>query len=176
MDYKEVELLSIGTVRVYIPPNTKISTMLRKKYAKRYPPQPVKMLPLATPKGQAPQSEPIKQNDGPEFDAWRKECDQIDDDRWAELNDLNFLFSLKDVVVPDGFDVEAQFGEEARFIDPEWEPKEGKFGRKMDYLDWVVLGNSTDQTTVTNAMNQLLALDQEVVNDVKDGFPDTVEG
>ena len=165
-EYKEVELLSIGKTRVYLPPNTKIATMLRKKYEDRYPPQPVKMLRKATPKGAPPEFEPIKQMDGPEFEAWQKEKEAIDNERWDEANSLNFLFSLRDVEVPDGFDADAQFGDEARFIDPDWAPRSGKLGIKLDYIEWVVLANSHDQNVVSEAMNQLLGLDQEVVDDV----------
>jgi hypothetical protein len=176
VEYKDVDLLSIGQVRVYLPPNTKIASMLRKKYAHLYPPQPVKMIKLATGKGQPAEYEPIRQESGPEFEAWRAECDQLDDRRFEEANNLNFLFSLRDVVVPDDFDVEAQFGRRARFIDPKWKPTPGEFGRDMDYLEWIVLANSHDQTAVSVAMNQLLGLDQEVVDDVKDSFPDQVAG
>lgn len=175
-DYKEVELKSIGKTRVYLPPNTKIATMLRKRYASRYPLQPVDRLPLATPKGQPQQYEDILINNGPKYDAWRKECDLVDDARFEDANGLNFLFSLKDVVVPDGFDADEQFGDEARYIDPEWKPRTGKLGVKLDYIEWVVLANSHDQNAVSTAMNQLLGLDQEVVEDVIDTFPGDVEG
>lgn len=150
--------------------------MLRKKYAKRYPPQPSDQIKLATPKGQSAQYETILIAKGPAYEAWRAECDAIDGERFEEANGLNFLFSLKDVEVPGDFDVDAQFGDEARYIDPDWQPKPDELGRKLDYVEWVVLGNSSDQATVSAAMNQLLGLDQEVVDDVIDTFPDNVEG
>jgi len=175
-EYKEVELLSIGKTRVYLPPNTKIATMLRKKYEGRYPSQPVKQIRKAVPKGQPAEYESILQMDGPEFEAWKGEKERIDNERWDEANALNFLFSLRDVETPADFDAEAQFGDEARFIDPDWEPRAGKLGVKLDYIEWVVLANSHDQNVVSDAMNQLLGLDQEVVDDVKASFPDTVEG
>jgi hypothetical protein len=174
--FKEVELFSIGKTRVYLPPNTKITTMLRKKYADRYPPQPSKQIKLATPKGQKEEYETILIVDGPKYDAWRKECDAIDAERWDEGEGLNYLFSLKDVVVPDDFDVEAQVGDEARYIDPDWKPRPDKLGRKLDYIEWIVLGNSHDQDVVGAALRQLLGLDQEVVQDVIDTFPDQVAG
>lgn len=174
-DYKEVKLFSIGKARVYLPPNTKIATMLRKKYAKRYPLQPSEQMKLAGPKGQSAQYETILIASGPAYDAWRAECDAIDEERFEEANGLNFLFSLKDVEVPDDFDVDVQFGDEARFIDPEWQPRPDTLGRKLDYIEWVVLANSHDQAVVSAAMNQLLGLDQEVVDDVIDTFPDNVE-
>lgn len=168
-------MFSIGKTRVYMPPNTKIATMLRKKYAKRYPAQPSNQIKLATPKGQPAQYETILTANGPAYDAWRAECVAVDEERFEEANGLNFLFSLKDVEVPDDFDANVQFGDEARFIDSEWQPRPGTLGRKLDYIEWVVLANSHDQAVVSAAMNQLLGLDQEVVDDVIDTFPDSME-
>lgn len=175
-EYKEVELFSIGKTRVYIPPNTKIASMLRKKYADRYPAQPAQQIKLATQKGQPAEYETILTATGPEYEAWRRACDAIDDERFTEANGLNFLFALRDVDVPGDFDADTQFGDEARFIDPDWKPRTGKLGRKLDYIEWVVLANSHDQALVSSAMNQLIGIEPEVVADVKDTFPDNVAG
>jgi len=174
--FNEVALKSVGKSRVHLPPNVRITTMLRKRYARRYPPQPSNQIKLATPKGQPAEYETILIARGPEYDAWRVECDVIDAERYTEGEGLNYLFALKDVVVPDDFDADAQFGDEVRYVDPDWKPRGGDLGRKLDYIEWVVLANSHDQNVVSLAMNQLLGLDQEVVDDVVNTFPDNMEG
>ena len=172
--YKDAVLLSIGEVRVYRPPTMKINRMVSAKY--KYPPQPTTTLEMYRGKGQPKESETILLVEGPEFDAWREECDAIDQARYTEINDNNYLYALKDVVVPDDFDAEADFGKFARRIDKAWKPREGEDGRVLDYLEWVVLGVGDDTVTVGDAMDELLGISQEVVDDVKESFPGDVAG
>lgn len=172
--YKDVVLKSIGKTRVYRPPNMRIHRMVSAKY--KYPPQPTSQVEMYRGKGQPKDVETILLVEGPEFDAWKAECDAIDERRFAEINEYNYLFALKDVSVPDDFDADAEFGEFARAIDPLWSSRPGDTGRKLDYLEWVVMGLADDETEVGNALNELLGLDMEVVNDVKSNFPGDVEG
>lgn len=175
--YKDVILKSIGKVRVHRPPNMKIHRMVSAKY--HYPPQPTKQVEMYRGKNEPPDIETILMVEGPEYDAWKGECDSIDAARFGEINEYNFLFALRDVKVPDGFDVEAEYGEFARSIDPNWNPRPRivpNLANKLDYLEWVVLGLSDDETTVGEALNELLGIDLEVVQDIKDNFQGDVEG
>ena len=172
--YKDVVLLSIGEVRVYRPPTMKINRMVSAKY--KYPLQPTTSVEMYRGKNQPKKKETILLVEGPEFDAWREECDAIDQARYTEINDNNYLYALKDVVVPDSFDADADFGDFARMVDEAWKPRDGKRGRTLDYLEWIVLGIGDDTITVGDAMDELLGISQEVVDDVKDSFPGDVAG
>lgn len=172
--YKDIVLLSIGKARVYRPPNMKIHRMISAKY--KYPDQPTTTVEMYRGKGQPKEKETILIVEGPEFDAWKGECDSIDKARHTEINDYNYLYALKDVVVPDDFDADIDPGTFARLIDKAWQPRPGTTGRKLDFLEWVVLGMSDDSTAVSDAIDELNGISQEVVDDVKDSFPGDVEG
>lgn len=172
--YKEVELLSVGKVRVYLPPNMKIHAMMQKRHP--LPPQPTMKVPLVTPKDEPKQYETLLIAKGPEFDAWEAECDGVRETIATEEDEQFYLFALKDVKVPDAFDIEAEYGELIRYKNETWEPRTGKIGRKLDYLEWVVMGYSDDMVAVTRALDELTGISQEVVDDVKATFPGDVEG
>lgn len=174
MKYKDIVLQSIGKVRVHRPPNMKIHRMVSAKF--KYPPQPVAEVEMYRGKNEPKETETILLVEGPEFDAWKAECDALDAQRYEEINDYNILYALKDVVVPDDFDAEAEFGDFAVLLDENWKPRQGRTGRKLDYLEWVVMGTADDSTAVSNAINSLLGIDLEVVQDVKNSFPGDVEG
>jgi hypothetical protein len=147
----------------------KIHRMVSGKY--KYPPQPTSTVEMYRGKNEPKEKETILLVEGPEFDAWKGECDAIDAARFEEINDYNYLYALKGVEVPDSFDVEGDIGDFARMIDESWKPRPGKNGRKLDYLEWVVLGTSDDSVAVSNAVDELMGISQEVVDDVKDSFP-----
>jgi hypothetical protein len=172
--YKDVVLQSVGKVRVYRPPNMKIHRMVSAKY--HYPPQPTRDVEMYRGKNEPKEVETVLIVEGPEFDAWRGECDSIDEARFTEINDYNYLYALKDVKMPDDFDPETEFGEFARMLDENWKPRGGSNGRRLDYLEWVVMGLADDATVISEALNELLGISQEVVDDVKDSFPSDVEG
>lgn len=152
----------------------KINRMVSGKY--HYPPQPTRTVEMYRGKNEPADKETILMVEGSEFDAWKAECDAIDETRYQEIADYTYLFALKDVAVPDEFDAEAEYGEFARLIDESWKPRTGKNGRKLDFLEWVVLGLADDAVIVSNALDELLGISQEVVDDVKDSFPGIVEG
>jgi len=166
--YKDVVLQSIGPVRVYRPPNMKINRLVSAKY--HYPPQPTITIEQYRGKNQPKEEAELLAVEGPEYDAWKGECDALDQQRYAEINDYTYLYSLKDVKVPDWLDADAEFGEFARMIDASWQPRQGPQGRKLDYLEWVVLGLADDAVVVSEALDELLGISQEVVEDVKNSF------
>jgi len=172
--YKDITLQSIGAVRVHRPPNMKINRMVSKKY--HYPEQPTTVVEMYRGKNEPKEQETILLVEGPEFDAWRAECASVDEARHTEINDATFLYALKDVKVPDDFDIEAEYGDFARMMDDDWAPRLGKTGRRLDYLEWVVMGLADDAVAISNTLNELMGIDQEVVDDVKGSFPGDVEG
>jgi len=101
-------------------------------------------------------------------------------DRWEdEINTqtmiLEPLFMFRDLEIPEGWDVEAEFGAEARFVDPDWKPHEGEVGRKYDYIDWVIMGDSRDAQLIWNTQAELAGIDTQEVAANEASFPDQVE-
>lgn len=173
-NYKDVELSSVGTVRVYRPPNMRINRMVSKKY--KYPPQPTATVEMYRGKDLPSDQEVILLVEGPEYDAWKAECDAIDQERFSEIGEWTNLYALKDIVPPEDFDVDAEFGDFARAMDDTWKPRPGTMGRKLDYIEWVVLGFADDEIKVGEALNELMGISQEVVDEVKASFQGDLEG
>ncbi len=130
---------------------------------------------LATAKNQPKEYETLLMAQGPEFDAWEAECDSVQEAMRADEDSQFYLYALKDVKVPDGFDIESEYGDMIRYEDKHWQPRPGKIGCKIDYLEWVVLGYSDDAVAVSRALDELTGISQEVVDDVKSTFPSDVE-
>ena len=114
---------------------------------------------------------------------------RIDDDpaylaelaAWNQLvnektDEYGSLFMFKDLEVPDGWDVEEAVGAEVRYLDPDWAPREGAMGRKLDYIQWDVLGDVMNAARVTTALRELSGIDLEEVEGNEASFRDNVEG
>lgn len=147
--------------------------MVQKRFP--LPPQPRMDVKLATAKGQPAEYETLLIAEGPKFDAWEAECDGVRETIREEEDEQSYLFALKDVKVPDEFDIESEYGDMIRYKSPNWKPRIGKIGRKLDYLEWIVMGYSDDAVMVSQALNELAGISQEVVDDVKATFPGDVE-
>ncbi len=109
--------------------------------------------------------------DDPEYLAQKQ---AVETRRMVALQEAYTLFALKKVVVPESFDITEEFGDELSYLDPDWEPRQGKSGRKLDYVDFILLANSNDTLLVSEAINELVSIDQEVVADIEASFQDDV--
>ncbi len=113
----------------------------------------------------------MSMEDDPEYLAQKQ---VVETQRMAVLQEAYTLFALKGVVVPEDFDITEKFGDELSYLDPDWRPREGKSGRKLDYVDYILLANSNDTLLVSEAINELVSIDQEVVDAIEDSFQDDV--
>lgn len=164
-NYKDVQLTSGATVRVYAPPSSKLYWMVAAKYPELTPPivesesvgGTIKMI--------------IK--DDPDYLAGVKARElRIT----TETNEVTTLFALKDEVPPEDFDVEVEYGDLIRLVDEKWEPRAGKAGRKLDWIEWELLGNPSDTAIVQVTITELISVNMEVVSAIGDSFQDRVEG
>lgn len=165
MNYKDVELTSGKTVRVYAPPVIKILAMLRKKY-------PAVEKVIVTEDTVAGGSVTVIIEDDPQYLSDVGERNEKIND---ETDELCLLFALKDEEAPADFDIESH-SVILRYMYPMWNPREGKVGCKLDWLEWVLLANMADEARVQKAINSLISVDQEVVESTKESFQREVEG
>lgn len=111
--------------------------------------------------------------DDPDYLAEKEKITQLQKDLYDEVCALG---SLRRVIVPDDFDAETEFGDIFRYADPDWKPREGRGGRKLDYIDHVFLTNTKDIMVVQEAMSELMGIDPEEVNSIQESFRDNLEG
>ena len=160
MNYKLVEMTDGVKVKVFPPPTIQIEALLNKKYPTPDPP-------TVTDKTASGKEVTMSIDDDPTYLAKVKE---IDEARQAEREDLHYLFALRDVVPPDDFDVDLLMGEEIRYMNPDWKPRQGKTGRKLDYIEWVVMGDMVNATRIGQALSELISVNLEVVAQVEKSF------
>ena len=165
--YMDITLVDGMEVRVYRPPNRRIIAMVEKKY-----PRP--QVPTVTEVTKSGTEITMELNDDPQY---LKDLEEWEETVNEEVDQFGSLFMFKDVVVPEDWDPEAEFGEEVRwYSDPEWEPREGKIGRKLDYIQWVILGDVTNANRVINAIAEMSGIDLEEVASEEASFRGEVEG
>ena len=162
-EFAEVKLASGKTVKVYSPPSIQLNQLVTKKYPDPQPP----IRESATVGGGT-----IKMSidNDPEY---LLEKERIEGLRQEEMGDLTMLFALKDEVVPEGFTMDA-VSEIVTLSNPEWKPREGKTGRKLDYLEWALLANTGDQIKISEALAELSGIDMDAVRANEDAFRDKV--
>ena len=166
MDHKDVELTDGRVVRVYSPPHVRISGILEKRH-----PRPQPLVVKETTK--AGKEIVMTIDDDPEYLAKLNEWNRV---RNEEADELGSLFMFKDEVPPDDWDVEAEVGDEVRYFDPDWQPREGKVGRKLDYIQWTIMDDLVNSKNVTQALRELAGIDLEEVERNIDSFRGPVEG
>jgi len=164
MDHKDVELTDGRVVRVYSPPHVRISGILEKRHPR---PQPLVV------KETTNKEIVMTIDDDPEYLAKLNEWNRV---RNEEADELGSLFMFKDEVPPDDWDVEAEVGDEVRYFDPDWQPREGKVGRKLDYIQWTIMDDLVNSKNVTQALRELAGIDLEEVERNIDSFRGPVEG
>jgi hypothetical protein len=165
--YRDIELKSGMEVRVYLPPYSQIRANVLKLHPEPKPP----VITVTNVTGREISGPPIV--DDPEYVA-----------AWYAWNDIyqekvsegRALFMFKDVIVPEKWDVEATAGAEMRYINPEWAPREGEMGRKLDYIQWEILENLDDAKLIADTERELsgIPMDEVIANEAS--FPGQVEG
>ena len=167
--YKDVELSTGLTVRVYRSPLRKIQAMVLEK-------DPMPLPPLVSEQVRSGRVETIANPSDPDYLQALKEWREREPARKEQIDILEGLSMLRDLKVPDDWDVEQVAGDIARFHDPDWKPREGPMGRKADYLQWEVLGDPIDAYRVEIARAELSGIDEEEVRANQASFRDNSEG
>jgi len=166
-NYRDVEL-TIGTVRVYSPPLGKIDAIIAKDPNLKLPEPEVETLVL--PSGKEVVS--VKDDDP----GYLREKKRVEELRDAKGRELMWLYALRKVEPPDDWDIESDMGDVIRYTDPEWSPRsDSAVGRKLDYIEWVVLVDGANVKAVNKVLNELAGISEEVAKQVEDSFPNTVE-
>ena len=163
--YKDVDLDG-RTVRVYRPPTRRIIENVRKRYPE---PEPE----LVKEKGATGKEFVTALDKDPAYLA--KHAAWIDLTN-EEIDKMGSLFMLKDENPPDGWDVMAEVGDEVSYFDPDWKPREGKVGRKLDYIQWDIMGDLVHSQLITEALAELSGIDLEGVAANEASFRPEVEG
>jgi hypothetical protein len=166
MQYRDVELTDGRTVRVYPPPTIKIEAILARKY-------PDVQAPVVTERTKSGTEISMEITTDPEY--LRKKA-EVEANRDAEREELNWLFVLRGEEPPSDWDIERDQGEIIRYSDPDWKPRKGKVGKKLDYIEWDILADVGNASRITDSLRDMAGIDQEVVAQVTETFPDQVEG
>lgn len=165
MKYVDVELSSGEKVRVYPSPGLKVSQLAEEKF-------PTPLAPVRESKTVTGDTIKMSIDDDPDYLREKARVDVLQAD---EIGSLTMLFCLKDVKVPADFDMEA-VTEIVCFSKPDWQPREGTVGRKLDYLEWVLLANPADRLKIQEALAELSGINLDAVKATEDSFRDNVAG
>lgn len=103
---------------------------------------------------------------------YRRELAETQRKRWAAWAEGQLLFGLPDVVVPEGWEPPT---DDIQYLDPDWEPKGGERGRKLDYLEWGLLSDPADWALFFATINELAGVSEEATDAVEETFPSDVE-
>ena len=164
MNYRDIKLNDGQTIRVYMPPTVKISAILSKKY--KLPEAPIREIPTV-----AGEVERIQIVDDPDYLAEKARMQAAQD---KERDEWVYLYALRDVQVPDRFDVEV-YRELAEIEDPNWQPRTDPRGRKLDYLEWELLGDPSTYNKIQQALVSMMTIDEETIGLIEESFRDNVE-
>jgi hypothetical protein len=165
--YRDITLKNGMEVRVYLPPYSQIRAAVLKRHPEPKPP----VITVTNVTGRKISGPPIV--DDPEYVAAWHAWNDIYQEKAAEGR---ALFMLQDLVVPETWDVEAIAGAEMRFLDPEWAPREGAMGRKLDYIQWEILENLDDAKFIADTERELSGIPMEEVVANEASFRSEVEG
>jgi hypothetical protein len=167
--YKDVELTNGMTVRVHRSPTQRVLAMVEAK-------DPKPTVPIYTEINVTGREVSMPIPDDPAYLKALNEWNARQQQREDEINMLEALYEFPDLEVPEDWDVDKEVGEVARFYDPDWTPRTGKMGRKLDYIQWHILGDSMDAYSVQAARAELSGIDIAEVNAITASFRDQVEG
>jgi hypothetical protein len=162
--YKDITLSDGQKIRVYVPPSIKLAQMLMTSY-------PDPKVPVVESKTVTGGVIKMAIEDDPAYLAEKARAEGL---RNKKLDELTALYSLKDVKVPDDWNL-GEFDWLALMADPDWSPREGKLGRKLDYIEWDLLGNPADAILVQRARAEMAGIDFGVVDQIEASFRSDVE-
>lgn len=166
MASREVELIDGRTVRVYLPPYTRIHESVRKRLPE---PQP----PVVTERTAAGKEINMVIKDDPQY---LQKHVQWDEAYIEQVDMMSSLFMFKDVQVPEEWDVGVEVGAEMSYFEPDWKPREGEMGRKLDYIQWNILADTMNAQRVTQAVAEMSGIDLNEVSANEATFRSDVEG
>lgn len=164
--YRDIELVDGRMVRVYLPPTRQIIANIERRH-----PRP--QAPVVTERTATGKEISMRIDDDP---AYLAEVERWESTTAEEIDQMGSLFMFKDEQVPDDWDVEAAVGEEVRYFDPEWKPREGPVGRKLDYIQWDILGDIVNSQRVTQAIAAMSGIDLGEVAANEASFRGSLEG
>ena len=167
-NYRDVELTTGESVRVHSPPIGKIDVLLDRDPELKLPEPEVIEEELKSGKTVV-----MVKDDDPEYLKERRRVEALREEKGREMM---WLFTLRDVSPPKDWDITEDLGDEIAFYDPGWKPREGKVGKKLDYIEWVILSDGANVTAINSALNELAGVSLEVASQVEDSFPGQVEG
>lgn len=165
MKYKDVELSDGRTVRVHRPPNQRIHFIVTKRY-------PYKSNPIRKEKTASGNEIAIEIVDDPETIAHNEEMDAH---RRDLADELSFLSAFKDLDIPDDFDLLAEYGDLIEHSGLDVTPREGKHGRKLDYVEWDLMGDTGNAARISDALAELCGINLEVADLIGESFPSPME-
>jgi hypothetical protein len=113
----------------------------------------------------------MSMDDDVDYLAEKARVEKQRDEAWQEAYTLA---AMKKVKVPDGFDIMEEWGDELEYLDPDWKPRAGRIGRKLDYIEFVLLACLSDQLLVSEKINEMMGIDEEVTDSIEDSFPGDV--
>lgn len=165
MNKKVITLANGDELEVFSPP-LNAWDLVKKRYPEPEPPEVEEKVASGS-------TVTIQIVDDPNYLIEKERIAQLQNDLYQEVCALG---ALRRVVVPDGFDAGAEFGEVLQYADPDWQPREGPGGRKLDYIDYVLLTNTKDVMAVQIAMSELMGIDSKEVDSIQESFRDSLEG
>ena len=168
-EYKDVQLVDGRTVRVYRPPLSRILAMVERK-------DPEPTVPIQTEATATGRVVKMSNPNDPGYIEAMEQWQAREAQRREEQDMLEALYMLKDEEVPEGWDVREVAGDIATFYDPEWKPREGQMGRKLDYIQWDLLADVVDLNRVQMARAELSGIDMAEVASIEASFRPQVEG
>jgi len=166
MRSKEVEFSSIGVTKVYVPPTIRVSQIVERAH-------PLPQAPVVVEKAAAGKTISMVILDDPEY---LRQKEEVQAARNQLRDELHVLFCLRDVVVPEGWFVDDQTQDVIRLANPEWKPRDGANGHKLDYIEWHVLYDPMDESKYITTVTELMGISQEDVALVEASFRDQVDG
>jgi hypothetical protein len=162
---RKVELSNGETVTVYPIPQ-KVYDLTRKKHP--YPPVPI--VEIGAEDTATGETMRVAKESDPEY---KRQCAEVDHMRIEDWAEGQLLWGLRDVKPPKDWEPPAEM---LRYMDPNWQPRKGELGRKLDYIEWDLLQNAGDMIKVQRAINELTGIDEEAAETVEETFPDSVAG
>jgi len=87
----------------------------------------------------------------------------------STASELIMLLALKDVKVPDGWTPDV-YADEFMYVNPDWKPREGAVGVKLDYIEYELLAAPKDFALVQSFINESTDVDQDEVDSIVKSF------